>query len=238
MISGIGQSSAHLASQIFSRLDTRQQGYIEKADLATAFSQIGDSGSSGSSSSGIDEVFTALDGDSDGKVTENELSSALGKLKEELDSQFSQMRMQGMPGQGPQGMGGGMPPPPPSGSREEESDSGFTVDELSSQLEEIGSSDSQRSSLIASIVDNFDAADSDGDGKVNRSEAMSYGESLRQTSTGGSTDSSSSSQDSGSSDSSSNTAVMKKIMQLIHAYGQGGQEQSSSELLSRLSVSA
>ena len=238
MISGIGQSSAHLASQIFSRLDTRQQGYIEKADLATAFSQIGDSGSSDSSSSGIDEVFTALDGDSDGKVTENELSSALGKLKEELDSQFSQMRMQGMPGQGPQGMGGGMPPPPPSGSREEESDSGFTVDELSSQLEEIGSSDSQRSSLIASIVDNFDAADSDGDGKVNRSEAMSYGESLRQTSTGGSTDSSSSSQDSGSSDSSSNTAVMKKIMQLIHAYGQGGQEQSSSELLSRLSVSA
>jgi len=147
------------------------------------------------------------------------------------------MRMQGMPGQGPQGMGGGMPPPPPSGSREEESDSGFSVDELSSQLEEIGSSDSQRSSLIASIVDNFDAADSDGDGKVNRSEAMSYGESLRQTSTGGSTDSSSS-QDSGSSDSSSNTAVMKKIMQLIHAYGQGGQEQSSSELLSRLSVSA
>lgn len=238
MISGIGQSSAHLASQIFSRLDTRQQGYIEKADLATAFSQIGDSGSSDSSSSGIDEVFTALDGDSDGKVTENELSSALGKLKEELDSQFSQMRMQGMPGQGPQGMGGGMPPPPPSGSREEESDSGFTVDELSSQLEEIGSSDSQRSSLIASIVDNFDAADSDGDGKVNRSEAMSYGESLRQTSTGGSTDSSSSSQDSGSSDSSNNTAVMKKIMQLIHAYGQGGQEQSSSELLSRLSVSA
>jgi len=238
MISGIGLSSAHLASQIFSRLDTRQQGYIEKADLATAFSQIGDSGSSGSSSFGIDEVFTALDGDSDGKVTENELSSALGKLKEELDSQFSQMRMQGMPGQGPQGMGGGMPPPPPSGSREEESDSGFSVDELSSQLEEIGSSDSQRSSLIASIVDNFDAADSDGDGKVNRSEAMSYGESLRQTSTGGSADSSSSSQDSGSSDSSSNTAVMKKIMQLIHAYGQGGQEQSSSELLSRLSVSA
>ena len=79
-------------------------------------------------------------------------------LAEELDSQFDQSRMQNaMSAMG--GMGS-MPPPPP------ENDTGFTEEELTEQLSEIGSSDSQRASLISNIVENFDAADTDGDGKV------------------------------------------------------------------------
>ena len=229
MINGIG-SSANMASQMFARLDTRQQGFIEKTDLSSAFSKISDNSSSStsSSSSGIDDVFAALDGDSDGKVTESEFSSALSKLKEELDNQFGQMRMQGgMPGQGPQGMNGNMPPPPPA----EGKDSGFSKDELSSQLEQIGSTDSQRSSLISSIVNNFDTADTDSDGKVTRQEAMAYGESLQN---GNGTSSSTSS--TGSSDA--DAAVMQKIMQLIHAYGHGNGQDPLSALSSQLSVSA
>jgi len=161
MISGIGNSSS--LSQLFSRLDSKGQGYLEKSDFASAFGAIGEN-----DASTIEDVFAALDTDSDGKVTESEFSSTVSQLQQELESQFTQMRMQGMAGQGPQGMAGGMPPPPPP------NDEGFTQEELASQLEEIGDSDSERASLISDIVSNFEAADTDGDGKVTFKEAMAY----------------------------------------------------------------
>ncbi|WP_371324689.1 EF-hand domain-containing protein [Dechloromonas sp. ZY10] len=224
MINGIGHQNS-MASRMFARLDTKQQGYLEKTDLANAFSKIGNS-SSDTSSSGIDDVFAALDGDSDGKVSENEFSSALSKLRDELDSQFGQMRMQqAMAGQG---VSGQRPPPPPGGGQ----DGGFSKDQLSSQLEEIGNSDSQRSSLISSIVDNFDQADSNGDGKVNHDEAMAYGETLTQGNAKATGDSTA------TSTSGSEAAVMQKIMQLIHAYSHGAPNDNSSSQASQLSVSA
>lgn len=252
MISGIGSST--MASQLFSRLDTSSKGYLEKSDLTSAFSKIS-SNSSSSSSTSVDDVFAALDSDSDGKVTESEFSSTLAKLQEQLESNFRQSQTQGSQGGhgghggmggpggagGPQGAGG-MPPPPPA------NDQGFTQDELKSQLDEIGSSDSQRSSLISKIVDNFSAADSDSDGKVTFQEAMAYDQSTQSTSSSGSSststgsDSSASSSSSSSASSSSSTTsasnseqeIMFKIMQLMHAYGRP--EQSS--LSSLLSVSA
>ncbi|MDP3637912.1 MAG: EF-hand domain-containing protein [Azonexus sp.] len=214
MLSGINQAS-QMASQLFSRLDTKSQGYIEKTDLASAFSQI--STQTGSSPS-VDDVFSALDGDSDGKVTKDEFASVLAQLQEQMDSQ----RMQGAHG-GPPGAGG-MPPPPPPGN-----DAGFTKEELSSQLESAESSDTQRNSLLTKIVENFEAADSDGDGKVSFSEAMAYDESTKTATT---SDSSSSTTASNSDDQ-----IMFKIMQLMHAYG-GGQDQEQSGLASLLSVSA
>lgn len=214
MLSGINQAS-QMASQLFSRLDTKSQGYIEKTDLASAFSQI--STQTGSSPS-VDDVFSALDGDSDGKVTKDEFASVLAQLQEQMDSQ----RMQGAHG-GPPGAGG-MPPPPPPGN-----DAGFTKEELSSQLESAESSDTERNSLLTKIVENFEAADSDGDGKVSFSEAMAYDESTKAATT---SDSSSSTTASNSDDQ-----IMFKIMQLMHAYG-GGQDQEQSGLASLLSVSA
>jgi len=218
MLSGINQSS-QMASLLFSKLDTKSQGYIEKTDLASAFSQIGSS-----DSSSVDDVFAALDSDSDGKVTASEFSTVLSQLQEELESQFNQMRMQGMGGHGPQGMGGMPPPPPPS------DDAGFTKDELSTQLEEADSSDSERTSLISSIVDNFEAADTDGDGKVSFQEAMAYKEST-------SDDSATSAATTTASGNASNEAqIMRTIMQLMHAYDSGKDEQGS--LAALLSTSA
>lgn len=162
MVSSI--SSASSITQLFSKLDTKNQGYLEKSDLVSAFSQIG----SDSDSSAVDQLFTALDNDGDGKVSESEFSSTLSKLQEELDSQFNNMRMSGFPGAQGAGMGGMPPPPPP------QDDEGFTKEELQSQLEEIGDSDSQRSSLISTVVNNFDEADSNGDGKVSFAEAQAY----------------------------------------------------------------
>ena len=219
MISGIGNTS-QLSSKLFSALDTKSQGFLEKSDFVSAFSKI----SSGTDSTSVDDIYSALDSDSNGQVTESEFASTLAKLQEQLDSQFNQMRMQGAGGHGgPQGAGG--PPPPPPAD-----DAGFTKDELSSQLEEIGSSDSKRSSTISNIVNNFEAADTNSDGKVSFAEAMAYDQS---TQSGTSTDSSTTT---ASASDNSEAKIMMKIMQLMHAYTQ--QDQSGNAVSSLLSVSA
>ncbi len=230
MVSNVSSHSS--ISQLFARLDTKSQGYLEKSDLTSAFSQIG---SGNSDSTSVDDVFAALDSDSDGKVTESEFSTTLAKLKEELDSQFSSMRMGGFGG--PQGSGGmaGMPPPPPA------DDAGFTQDELSSQLEEIGSTDSERSTLISNVVSNFEAADSDGNGKVSFAEAQAYNDSSSNTAsitTTASTTSSSSDSATTTASSDSDALLLKKIMQLMHAYGASNQDPQSAAISSLLSISA
>jgi hypothetical protein len=62
------------------------------------------------------------------------------------------MRMNGSGDGGPSGTGSMRPPPPQDGN-----DAGFTKDELTGQLKEIGSSDSKRSALISKIIDNNQA---------------------------------------------------------------------------------
>lgn len=221
MVSSISSTSS--ISQLFAKLDSKSQGYIEKSDLVSAFSQIS------TDSTEAEGVFAALDSDSDGKVTESEFSTTLSKLQEELDSQFDSMRLDGF--NGAQGAGGmaGMPPPPPL-----EKDSGFTKDELTSQLEEIGSTDSERSSLISNIVANFEAADTDGDGKVSFAEAQTYDSETKSSATASDSTSTTASSTSANSDN----ALMMKIMQLMHAYGTTGQDDQNSSLSSLLSVSA
>lgn len=221
---------AKMVEDLFAQIDTKGQGYIEKSDLQSAFAQISESSGTASSVS-IDDVFGQLDGDGDGKVTQDEMTTSLKKLADELDSQFDQMRMAG--GMGGPGGPGGTPPAP------QQDDTGFSKEALESQLTEIGSSDSKRSTLISNIVNNFDEADTDSDGKVSFKEAMAY-DQKSQSSTASSTattSSSSSTTSSGSTSSSNNDlAVMKRIMDLMHAYASSESGQNS--LLSALSVSA
>lgn len=218
MISSVSSSMASSwANKLFTQLDTKNQGYIEQSDLESAFSKISDS------STDAEDVFSQMDIDSDGKVTEDEMATALGQVAEELDSQFNSMRMQGGGQGGPGGMGGMPPPPPP------ENDAGFTKEELTSQLEEIGDTDSKRSELISSVLENFDEADSDSDGKVSFQEAMAYDQSPQSSSstTTSSVDSSSSTSATSSTSTAEND-VMMKIMQLMQAYQVFGQENDES----------
>jgi Ca2+-binding EF-hand superfamily protein len=209
-----------MASLLFSKLDTKSQGYLEKSDLTAAFSQIASTTSANSSTTSADDVFTALDSNSDGKVTKDEFASVLAKLQESVSSQFGGGHMHGA---------GGMPPPPPA------NDTGFTKDELTSQLSSADSSDTQRTDLINKIVNNFTSADTDGDGKVSFKEAMAYDKSTQTTS---GTDSSSTATTTASTTASSSDAqLMMKIMQLMHAYGTG-QDQDKSGIASLLSISA
>ncbi|WP_310494954.1 EF-hand domain-containing protein [Dechloromonas sp.] len=206
-----------MASMLFSKLDTKSQGYLEKSDLAAAFSQITSNASQSTSSTSADDVFTALDSNSDGKVTKDEFASVLAKLQESVSSQFGG-QMHGA---------GGMPPPPPPAD-----DAGFTKEELTSQLESADSGDTQRTELINKIVNNFEAADTDSDGKVSFQEAMAYDKSTESTSASGTGTATAT-----TAANNSDAQLMMKIMQLMHAYGTG-QDQENSGIASLLSVTA
>lgn len=219
MVSSIGNSMqrpdpSQMANKLFSKLDTKNQGYIEKSDLQSAFNQISGSGNSGNTAS-VDEVFKQLDGNGDGKVTKDEMTDSLKKIADQLDSQFNSMRTSGK---------SGMPPPPPPSSGKSDSGDGLTKDQLTSISKETGSTDSK----LTNLINNFDKADTNKDGKVSIQESIAY-DQTNQTSASASTDSSSA--------KNSGADVMMKIMQLMHAYGLG-QESSQSGSTGTLSISA
>ena len=216
---------AQMASELFSKLDTKGQGYIEQSDLQSAFSQVFSDASSSTgratdASADSSALFKALDGDGNGKVTASEFSSGLQKLADALDSQAFSSRMGGA-----EGAGGMPPPPPPQGA----DDTGLTKDELQTQLDQIGSTDSASSSLLSSVVQNFDKADTDGDGKVSRSEATAYAQS---TKTASATADGGSGTGSVSATSQSDAALMHRVMELMRAYGAGDSTSSTNPALS------
>lgn len=206
---------SQMASKLFSKLDTGNNGYLEQSDLQSALDKIG--GGDGSSDS-VSQLFSKLDGDGDGKITKDEMTESFKKLSDQLDEQFNTMRMQGGM-QGGMGAMGGMPPgpppgPPPGGA----GNAGFSKEELQTQLDEIGTSDSERSSVISNIVKNFDEADSDGDGKVSLQEAMAY----RDKQADGSEATGSAQAGSTTSADNSERKLMMQLMKLVHAYGDSG----------------
>lgn len=228
MVSSIGSSSvaslmqrpdpSQMASKLFSKLDSKNQGYIEKSDLQSAFDQISANGNSGNTAS-VDEVFKQLDGNNDGKVTKQEMSDSLTNMAEQLDSQFNSMRTSGQGGM--QGMGGMPPPPPPQGA----DSAGLTKDQLTDMVSETGSTDSK----LTNLVNNFDKADTNGDGKVSMQEAIAFDQAGK---------SSSSTSTDASSSANSEANVMRKIMQLMHAYGGFGMASEQSSSTTTLSTSA
>jgi Ca2+-binding EF-hand superfamily protein len=97
MVSSVSGSTGGLsnwADSVFSKLDTKNQGYIDKTDLASALSATGESEGSGDTSA-VDDMFGALDGDSDGKVTKSELTDAMTRLADQLNAQFDASRVNG-----------------------------------------------------------------------------------------------------------------------------------------------
>jgi Ca2+-binding EF-hand superfamily protein len=224
--------ASQMAEELFSKLDTSGKGYIEQSDLTSALSGLTSSTSTQTSSStaSASDIFSELDSNGDGKVTKDEFSTSLKKLAEQLDSQFNQARMDGA-----------MPPPPPNGANGS-SDTGFTQDELSQQLSEIGSSDSKRSSLINNIVQNFEKADTDSDGKVSFKEAMAYDQANSTTSSTSTSTSSSTASTTSSANSTtqaSDEQVFRQLMELLRTYGDNNTSVSGlTSLVPKISTSA
>lgn len=219
-----------MAENLFSKLDTTGQGYITKSELQTALDKVSSSSPSSSTTSSVDDMFSQLDTDSDGKVTKQEFSDTLKKVTEQLDNQAISMNG-GMQGGGMSGIGGMPPPPPP-----QDSDTGLTKDQLTSAAKEASSSDSTTSSSLTNLANNFDTADTNGDGKVSFMEAMVY--ELKTSSSDSSSSSTSTDTSSSASSSDLNAKVMSQIMKLIQAYGAGNDQNNSNSLLSTLSVTA
>jgi Ca2+-binding EF-hand superfamily protein len=216
MSSIISSISSHLASNIFSKLDTSNTGSISEADFTSAMTELaGDD-------TDVSSLVSSVDSDSDGQITESELTTGIENLLSQLNSSSSNGRgmpppppggmngMQGMGGMGGgmQGMGGMPPPPPPSGE-----DEGVTADQAS----EIAAStdDENFASLMTDISENFDEIDTDSDGKVTRDEAMAYKDS--QTSSSSTTSETSATT---SNNSSATDALIKELMaKLVETYG-------------------
>lgn len=225
-IGSSGLNLSQLATNLFSKLDTKKQGFIDKSELSSALSGTSSTDSSADTSS-ADTLFTQLDGNGDGKITESELSSGLQTLADALQTQLQQSRLGGA--------GGPPPPPPPDGA-----DQGFTKDQLTTMASDSGS-DSKRTELFSKLAANFDAADTNGDGKITRDEAMSYDQANPSSSSSASTSTVASS---GTSSTSSTTAsddnlkLMLQLMQLLQAYGVSNSESASSSASKSVSVSA
>ncbi len=229
MMQGMRQrpDAAKMAENLFSQLDTSGQGYIQKTGLQAAFDKVSSASDASSSTTNVDELFSALDTDGNGKVTKQEFTDVLTKLQTELEQQSQDSRMQAAiqdSGLGGMNSTGGMPPPPPPPG----GGPSLSKDELTSMIDQIGTSDSQ-SNMMSDIVQNFDQADTDGDGKVSFQEANAFQQS---------SNSSSNSAVSASSSSSSEAKVMMNIMKLMQAYNIGNDQNQLSGLMSTLSVSA
>jgi hypothetical protein len=104
MVTGIGSGNggiANWADSVFSKLDTKNQGYIDKSDLEAALSKTGGANGNGTGTgTSVDDAFGALGGDKDGKVTKSELTDAMTTLADQLSAQFDAGRM-GPPPDGP-----------------------------------------------------------------------------------------------------------------------------------------
>lgn len=227
------------ASDLFAKLDTKNQGYIDKSDLESAFSAIGSSSDSAagnaadtaeSSTSTADALFDQLDTDQDGKVTASELANVLSQLNAQADSS-----------RGP--LGGNMPPPPDGGEAglppgpppadANGNDLGFTQDELSA-LASDSATDANAASLFSTLASNFSAADTNGDGRITHDEAMAYQQS-QTTSTSASSDATSASATgTDASAALSDAQLMAQLFKLAQSYGIFGDDGSTNTTLSSL----
>ena len=146
------------AEALLTSMDSDSSGSVDSTEFSSAALAL-----STSDESVISDAFASLDGDGDGEISVDELSS--------LFAQGAGMAARGMP-----------PPPPPSGSAGEE-DTGYTAEEITALASEVSETDANLASLLTSISENFEAADANSDGKVTAAEAMAYKDASKTEST-------------------------------------------------------
>lgn len=201
-----------MAADVFAMLDSSGKGYIDSSDLAGALE------SSGSSAS-AEDLLGAMDSDGDGKVTEQELGSLLQKVADQLEDSFGASRVG-------QAMGNRPPPPPPPAGEDE----GMSVEQLGAMAEEAEASGSAEASELAALVESFDEADTDGDGKVSFQEAMAFRES-EEAASGASSDSRPPPPD----ETARDERMLARVLQMLQEYTG---DSSTASTGSTLSVSA
>jgi hypothetical protein len=92
MVASISSSTvSNWSDSLFSKLDTKKQGYIDQSDLTAALGT--DEAGSTTNKDDAAAMLKAMDGDSDGKITKSELSTAISKVADELNAQFDSSRV-------------------------------------------------------------------------------------------------------------------------------------------------
>jgi Ca2+-binding EF-hand superfamily protein len=251
MTSAISSSTASdWSNTLFNKLDTKKQGYVEKADIEKAFAGTATGTASSADTEAADKFFADVDSDGDGKLTKSELSTAVSKVADELNAQFDQSRVAKGGGAGGPPPGGGAGGPAAGGgggggasasadstSTDTDSyiaaadsngdgtvsdaeaaayeatqaaksaasgtstsadtastgvsatsassgtrvDNGLSKDQLTERLNAVeGNGDTRQSGALKKLVDNFDKADANGDGKLTRAESRDYLKSTRE----------------------------------------------------------
>ena len=138
-----------IADTIFSKLDSKGQGYLEVSDLQSAFTKL--SGNSSSTSVSTDQnqpdasdLFKKLDGNGDGKLTKSEFSDGLKALAQQFESQFNSSRTSYADGV----QGGQRPSGPPPGAES----GGLNKSQLSGLASQVAQSDSKAGSDLNSVA--------------------------------------------------------------------------------------
>lgn len=256
-----GTQKSQQAEQAFSKIDTAKQGFFDIAGLTTAVNEAVSSNQNTKnlsfSATDIETAFKQIDADGDGKATQAEFTSTVSQLKGKgghhhhhktsTSTDSSSADQQAMPSMSAMAGMQGMPPPLTSSSAQDSNgvDEGFTSDELKAQLNAISESDTKRSTLINKVLNNFSAADVDGNGKVNFAEAMQLDKTLSNSGSSGGVNASTlasapATQNASQSDVSAEQIqqkMMRQIMRMMQAYG-SNETLGSAATSSQLSVTA
>jgi len=101
--------ASQMASDLFAKLDSRQKGFLSLSDFTTAVSAASNAASPSPTVSSTQAIFSQLDQDSDGKVTESEFNLTVSTLVNQLADEGHRLAVQGGAD-----MTTSAPPPPPS----------------------------------------------------------------------------------------------------------------------------
>lgn len=152
-----------IANDLFAKVDTKNQGYIDKAALQSALEQVSADGSS--TSTDVDQFLSKIDSDSDGKITKQELTDGVKQLADQLDAQFDSSRVARA--------GAGEPPPAPPSiddifSSLDTKNQGYLDKESLQAAFDKNSTDTEANT--AKVEEIFKALDTDGDSKITKEE--------------------------------------------------------------------
>jgi len=146
------QEIAQRKAEMFSKADTSQDGTIDSTEFATMMSSMPQMPKTETSpkSMSLEDIFSSIDTDADGALTQEEMEANAQKMQEQMRSRMPAMGMNGSQ-------------PPPRGEGQEEQSSTNTIETLIQILEKykeglsLSSGSSAYSSSLESLLGNLTA---------------------------------------------------------------------------------
>lgn len=205
--SGRRPDAAAMQQKLFKKMDSDGDGSVSSAEFSD-FSKNAPKLPDGVKA----PSFSDMDTDKSGALSQTELAAGTKQLEEQLHSQFQSMRAAGGGQARPAG------PPPSDGG------DGMTKDQIDSLAQSTSSSDSTVSSKLTDLSKNFDAADTNQDGKVSIEELLKYEDNKNKTAN------SSSGSTTENTQSSQQASLQQQLQSLVKSLLGDGQDLAKSGL--------